>query len=82
MGVAALPSPRLPQVVADGSPSRPCLSAVLLDLGHACAGACRAAAEELVAEVWFARHGPVRSARRCSAVVVIDTTGYAGPEPT
>jgi len=69
--------PTLP-LPAEASSSRPCLSAVLVDLGHPCPRACRSEGEELGAQVRFARRRPLRDSRQYSALVVIDTTAYAG----
>lgn len=57
---------------------KPALPAVFADLGHLCVGDCRAAGEELNADVWFTRSSTTHEARQSLALVVIDTTNYRG----
>lgn len=78
MGATVQPFSRSPSEPADVAAAQPCLAAVLRDLGHACAGVCRTAAEELGAQVWFARRRPAQGRRRATALVVVDTSAYVG----
>ncbi len=55
------------------------LPAVLAEFGHRCPGTCQAAAEGLDANVWFTRRNPMGDVCRNFALVVIDTTPFAGP---